>query len=71
MERMVNKQIVYLLIILLTLSIACAIGSTLRNHIFARDMWYLMLENEKQTASGFVKDVLTFILTLNNLIPIS
>ncbi|KAK4055166.1 aminophospholipid translocase [Microbotryomycetes sp. JL201] len=71
MERMVNQQIVYLLGILLVLSIACAVGSTLRNHIYARDMWYLLLENEKLTAGGFIKDILTFILTLNNLIPIS
>ncbi|KAK4057711.1 aminophospholipid translocase [Microbotryomycetes sp. JL221] len=71
MERMVNTQIVYLLGILLVLSIACAVGSTLRNHIYAKDMWYLLLENETLTAGGFIKDVLTFILTLNNLIPIS
>lgn len=71
MERMVNVQILFLLAILLALSIGCAIGSTVRNHLAARDMWYLMLENETLTASTFVKDVLTFILTLNNLIPIS
>lgn len=71
MERMVNVQILYLLAILLALSVGCAIGSTVRNHFAARDMWYLMLENTGFSASTFFKDILTFILTLNNLIPIS
>ncbi|GAA5828011.1 hypothetical protein JCM11251_005690 [Rhodosporidiobolus azoricus] len=76
MERMVNIQILFLLAILLTLSICCAVGSTVRNHVYGGDMWYLLLSAENGggspvSASGFVKDVLTFILTLNNLIPIS
>ncbi|GAA5916948.1 hypothetical protein JCM6882_003839, partial [Rhodosporidiobolus microsporus] len=76
MERMVNVQILFLLAILLTLSICCAVGSTVRNHVYGGDMWYLLLAAENGggspvSASGFVKDVLTFILTLNNLIPIS
>ncbi|GAA5974373.1 hypothetical protein JCM11641_005241 [Rhodosporidiobolus odoratus] len=76
MERMVNLQILFLLGILLALSIGCAIGSTVRNHVYGADMWYLLLNPQggggsPVSASGFVKDVLTFVLTLNNLIPIS
>ncbi|BGP28306.1 aminophospholipid translocase [Rhodotorula toruloides] len=75
MERMVNVQILFLLAILLALSLACAIGSTIRTHVYGDDMWYLLLddggESSPVSASKFVKDVLTFILTLNNLIPIS
>lgn len=75
MERMVNVQILFLLAILLALSLACAIGSTIRTHVYGDDMWYLLLddggESNPVSASKFVKDVLTFILTLNNLIPIS
>ncbi|BGP36162.1 aminophospholipid translocase [Rhodotorula kratochvilovae] len=75
MERMVNVQILFLLGILLALSLACAVGSTIRTHVYGDDMWYLLLddggEGSPVSASKFVKDVLTFILTLNNLIPIS
>ncbi|GAA5906353.1 hypothetical protein JCM8208_003527 [Rhodotorula glutinis] len=73
MERMVNVQILFLLGILLVLSLACAIGSTVRTHAFGDDMWYLLLadDNDSSAVNKFVKDVLTFILTLNNLIPIS
>ncbi|SCV68524.1 BQ2448_645 [Microbotryum intermedium] len=71
MERMVNVQILFLLAILMALSIACAIGSTLRNHISAGQMWYLMLGERPISARVFIEDVLTFVLTLNNLIPIS
>ncbi|GAA5877115.1 hypothetical protein JCM8547_008961 [Rhodosporidiobolus lusitaniae] len=76
MERMVNVQILFLLGILLALSLGCAIGATVRNHVYGGDMWYLLLSAENGggspvSATGFVKDVLTFILTLNNLIPIS
>lgn len=71
MERMVNVQILFLLVILLALSIGCAIGSTIRNHLSSSQMWYLALDNQALSARVFVEDVLTFILTLNNLIPIS
>lgn len=71
MERTVNIQILFLLAILLALSIGCAIGSTIRNHLSSRQMWYLLLDNQTLSATVFIKDVLTFILTLNNLIPIS
>lgn len=73
MERMVNVQILFLLGILLVLSLACAIGSTVRTHAFGDDMWYLLLADDSSSSAvnKFVKDVLTFILTLNNLIPIS
>ncbi|GAA5937294.1 hypothetical protein JCM1841_006032 [Sporobolomyces salmonicolor] len=73
MERMVNVQILFLLGILLALSIGCAIGSTVRNHFSAGQMWYLLYGADSQavSAGSFIKDILTFILTLNNLIPIS
>ncbi|BGP52544.1 aminophospholipid translocase [Rhodotorula sphaerocarpa] len=75
MERLVNIQIVFLLIILLALSLACAIGATIRTHIYGSDMWYLLLgeggEGSPVSAGKFIKDMLTFCLTLSNLIPIS
>ncbi|GAA5966757.1 hypothetical protein JCM3765_000939 [Sporobolomyces pararoseus] len=73
MERMVNVQILFLLGILLALSIGCAIGATVRNRVYGDQMWYLYFNADANavSAGSFIKDILTFILTLNNLIPIS
>ncbi|GAA6019012.1 hypothetical protein JCM10207_006287 [Rhodosporidiobolus poonsookiae] len=74
MERMVNVQILFLLAILLSLALGCAVGATVRNLAYSDDMWYMLGEGNASgsiSASGFVKDVLTFILTLSNLVPIS
>ncbi|GAA5846250.1 hypothetical protein JCM3766R1_000765 [Sporobolomyces carnicolor] len=73
MERMVNVQILFLLGILLALSVGCAIGATVRNRVYADQMWYLYFNADANavSAGSFIKDILTFILTLNNLIPIS
>ena len=58
---MVNKQVVFLFIILLSLSIGCAIGSLFRNHLNGHQMWYLLLGNDSSAAT-FVLDILTFII---------
>ncbi|GAA6033681.1 hypothetical protein JCM8097_004379 [Rhodosporidiobolus ruineniae] len=71
MERMVNLQILFLLAILIALSLGCAIGATVRTHVYGREMWYLQLGESPLTAGGFVKDILTYMLSLANLIPIS
>lgn len=55
----------------MALSIGLAIGSTLRNHLAANQMWYLLLENTNFNFGTFIRDILTFVLTLSNLIPIS
>ncbi|KAM0749097.1 phospholipid-translocating P-type ATPase [Meredithblackwellia eburnea MCA 4105] len=70
MERMVNKQVVFLFFILLGLSIGCAVGSLLRNHINGSQMWYVELDTGN-VASQFVLDILTFIILYQNLVPIS
>ena len=61
MERMVNKQVVFLFVILLALSIGCAIGSLFRNHLHGSQMWYLLLGNDS-SATTFILDILTFII---------
>ncbi|BGP12149.1 hypothetical protein JCM10213_004714 [Rhodosporidiobolus nylandii] len=71
MERMVNLQILFLLGILIALSVGCAIGATIRTHVYGREMWYLILGESSVSAGGFIKDLLTFMLALSNLIPIS
>ena len=67
---MVNRQIVFLFIILLALSIGSAVGSFIRNHSFGDQMWYLFLQDQGNTVRLFVEDILTFIILYNNLIPI-
>ncbi|KAI0687946.1 phospholipid-translocating P-type ATPase [Cerioporus squamosus] len=65
-ERQVNIHIVFLFIFLLALSIGSTIGSSIRSWFFSSAQWYLL---EQATITG--RDILTFIILYNNLIPIS
>ncbi|CAE6467336.1 hypothetical protein ACGC1H_005047 [Rhizoctonia solani] len=71
-ERQVNIQIVFLFMVLLALSLASTIGSSIRQWFFAKNQWYLLAaELTGNRAKGFVEDILTFVILYNNLIPIS
>lgn len=70
MEKTVNIQMLYLFGILMALSVGCAIGSLVRNHLNGTQMWYLLLGDDS-SARLFVEDILTFIILFNNLLPIS
>lgn len=71
-EKQVNVLILLLFVLLLALSIGSAIGSIVRNSVYASEMQYLLLDDEsKGMARIFVEDILTFIIAYNNLIPIS
>ncbi|KAG8926721.1 hypothetical protein FRC02_008713 [Tulasnella sp. 418] len=71
-ERQVNVQIVFLFILLIVLSLASTIGSSIRTWFFSANQWYLLLkENPTNKARQFVEDILTFVILYNNLIPIS
>ncbi|KEP50793.1 phospholipid P-type ATPase transporter [Rhizoctonia solani 123E] len=71
-ERQVNVQIVFLFMVLLALSLASTIGSSIRQWFFAKNQWYLLAaELTSNRAKGFVEDILTFVILYNNLIPIS
>ncbi|PRP77783.1 putative phospholipid-transporting ATPase IA [Planoprotostelium fungivorum] len=67
-EQTANKQIVYMLILLIAISILCTIGYAgwLRRN--SRDHWYLELE---RNGSGAFMAFLTFVILYNNFIPIS
>ncbi|KZS88835.1 calcium transporting ATPase [Sistotremastrum niveocremeum HHB9708] len=65
-EKRVNTQIVFLFVALLALSLASSIGSVIRTWFFAGGQWYL-----SYTGGFGGKDILTFIILYNNLIPIS
>ncbi|KAF8200726.1 calcium transporting ATPase [Pholiota molesta] len=65
-ERQVNAQIVFLFILLLALSLGSTVGSSIRSWFFSNAQWYLF-----ETSSLTGRDILTFIILYNNLIPIS
>ena len=72
MERFANYQIIFLFFILLFLAVFCAVANFMWMNTNALNAWYLVyssdiLNNEVlQTFSN----ILTFIILLNNLIPI-
>ncbi|ORX35777.1 putative calcium transporting ATPase [Kockovaella imperatae] len=70
-ERQVNKQILYLFVFLLILSIVSTVGSSIRTWIFSSQDWYLRGDVSGNKAKQFIEDILTFIILYNNLIPIS
>ncbi|KAL7751308.1 aminophospholipid translocase [Sorochytrium milnesiophthora] len=69
-ERMTNKQIIFLFIILLTLSLVCSVGSAIIQSQHDGKSWYLVT-NDDNRVMQLVKGFLTFIILFNNLIPIS
>ncbi|CAH1761018.1 8280_t:CDS:10 [Entrophospora sp. SA101] len=70
-EKMVNIQIIFLFGILLTMSLACSIGSAARTIKFGSEMSYLQLLATGSLLSQFGFNILTFLILFNNLIPIS
>ncbi|KAJ3355905.1 hypothetical protein GGF32_001766 [Allomyces javanicus] len=78
MERMTNVQIVFLFVILLTLALACSIGTLvfdMGEDVEHPKRWYLYgagaIMREYPLGVQFLRNVLTFIILFNNLIPIS
>lgn len=74
MDRVTNRQVVFLFIILLLLSLASSIGASVWNkwHVGREEHWYLPLTADPAAEVGrFFKSFLTFIILYNNLIPIS
>ncbi|KAJ1516593.1 hypothetical protein HMI54_011154 [Coelomomyces lativittatus] len=69
-ERMTNRQIVFLLMILVCLALSCAIGSLYRDVYFNPRASYLFVPSYSNIEE-FIRNFLTFMLLFNNLIPIS
>ncbi|KAF8977701.1 hypothetical protein BGZ46_007178 [Entomortierella lignicola] len=68
-ERMTNVQIIFLFFILLAMSVVSAIGNLVINN---RDIEkHSYIETTKTSVGDFVKNILTFLILYNNLIPIS
>lgn len=70
-ERQVNRQIAFLFIALVVLSLASTIGSSIRSWVYSKAQWYLRGDVSGSKIRQFVEDILTFIILYNNLIPIS
>ncbi|WVR06936.1 hypothetical protein IAU60_003972 [Kwoniella sp. DSM 27419] len=71
-ERQVNRQILYLFVLLIVLSLVSTVGGSIRTALFNNKAWYLRLAGEQPNkARQFIEDLLTFIILYNNLIPIS
>lgn len=72
-ERQVNRQILFLFVLLLVLSLISTIGNSIRTWFFSEQDWYLYVDpaNMPNKARQFVENILTFIILYNNLIPIS
>ncbi|KAJ2782664.1 aminophospholipid translocase [Coemansia javaensis] len=69
-EKTTNRQIIFLFIILVVLSVLSALGSQILTSRNRDKLAYLLLP-KGEGAKTFVKSILTFIILYNNLIPIS
>ncbi|PVU87015.1 hypothetical protein BB560_006568 [Smittium megazygosporum] len=69
-EKVTNKQIIFLFVILVSLAIFSAVGYRIKTGNNLSTMYYLELKNPN-SVSSFIKNILTFIILYNNFIPIS
>ncbi|KAI8613701.1 hypothetical protein BC830DRAFT_1170031 [Chytriomyces sp. MP71] len=69
-ERSVNRQIIFLFVVLMTLSTLCAMGSLLRTLTSNFETDILKIQ-KSFVAVQFFLDILTFMILFNNLIPLS
>ncbi|KAJ1561416.1 hypothetical protein HK405_003976 [Cladochytrium tenue] len=69
-ERMVNKQIIFLFTILLSMSVLCSFGMYARqsNNPFEK---YILMMDPTAASSQFFWNILTYMILFNNLIPLS
>jgi len=67
-EKMVNRQILMLFIILLVLATVSTVANHLWNIKASKDHWYIRLPESK---TNWLLNFVTFIILYNNLIPIS
>ncbi|KAI0226825.1 Phospholipid-transporting ATPase IB [Lamellibrachia satsuma] len=68
-EKVINKQIFMLFLVLLVMSLISAIASEFWRKRNIDTHWYLFLKQVNATSFGF--NLLTFVILYNNLIPIS
>ncbi|XP_064404646.1 probable phospholipid-transporting ATPase IA isoform X2 [Halichondria panicea] len=72
MDQVTNRQVIFLVCILVSLSILSSIGMAIWNsiHVGVQDHWYLDI-SLVDAAGQFFLSILTFVILYNNLIPIS
>jgi phospholipid-transporting ATPase len=64
---MTNIQILFLFGLLITLSVACALGTFIMEKYYGEQMRYV---THKSSVKEFFFNILTFLILFNNLIPI-
>jgi phospholipid-transporting ATPase len=69
-EKMINKQILILGLILITLSIISSIGDLITRHYQGSKMWYVKIASVN-VVRQFFADILTYWVLYSNLVPIS
>ena len=69
-ERMVNKQVLMLVAILVCLSIVSSVGDLIVRRSADTNLWYLYIE-DKNAAKQFFSDIFTYWVLYSNLVPIS
>jgi phospholipid-transporting ATPase len=69
-EKMVNRQILLLGAVLISLSIVSSVGDLITRARTARAMWYVMIA-DVNAAKQFFSDILTYWVLYSNLVPIS
>ncbi|KAJ3004607.1 hypothetical protein HKX48_001136 [Thoreauomyces humboldtii] len=71
-ERMVNSQIIFLFVILVIMAIMCSVGALWRQLNESFETQILILTVTQASAwINFPKNILTYIILFNNLIPLS
>ena len=69
-ERMVNKQILMLVTILVILSIISSVGDLIVRRTASKNLWYLFID-DTNAAKQFFSDIFTYWVLYSNLVPIS
>ena len=69
-ERMVNRQILMLVTILVVLSIISSVGDLIVRKTASKNLWYLVIE-DTNPAKQFFSDIFTYWVLYSNLVPIS
>lgn len=69
-ERMVNKQVLMLVAILVCLSIVSSVGDLIVRRSEDTTLWYLYIEKD-DAARQFFSDIFTYWVLYSNLVPIS
>ncbi|CAJ0580954.1 unnamed protein product, partial [Mesorhabditis spiculigera] len=72
-DRMTNRRIIVLFVVLVSLALVSAAGQQIWNAYNLEQSWYLnpIMKGQGNNFTGFIMNAITFFILYNNLIPIS